>query len=162
MARQTAVMVDGTTRTSETGAVLNLGGIIPVKIAAATLTAADNGAVCEFNLAAGYTYTLPAVERGLKFRFVVTVTVTSSVARVACATGDFFFGTLMQGSDTTYLPVARDANGTTHLAWEGNGTTTGGIKGDWFDIVGLNDTMWLVSAGLIGGSGTEATPWKTS
>lgn len=161
MAQQTAVLIDGTTKTNLSGAIINNPPVAP-KTAAATLTTADHGAVCEFNTAAGYTYTLPAAERGLRFRFVVRTTITSSVARVACATGDFFVGTILQSTDGTYVTAPQDANGTTHLAWEGNGTTTGGIKGDWFDIVGLNDTQWLVCGGLNQATGSEATPWKTS
>ena len=160
MASHKTVMVDGTTRANEDGVALQL--LKTPKGAATTLTAEDHDTVCEFNTAAGYTYTLPAVKRGLKFRFVVRVTITSSNARVACATGDFFLGELAQATDGTYVTATQAANGTTHLAWEGNGSTTSGIKGDWFDIVGLNDTQWLVTAGYTTATGTEATFWKTS
>ena len=79
------------------------------------------------------------------------------------ATGDFFRGTLLQGTDTTYLPAARVANGTSHLAWEGNGTSTSGVAGDAFRIVAVSDTIWqVVSMGILSASGSEATFWKTS
>lgn len=137
------------------------GGLRVVKTAAATLTEADSGATLVFNNATGFTYTLPAAAEGLWFRIVFLTTVTSGNARVACASGDFFVGTVWQGTDTTYLPAARTANGTTHLAFEGNGTTTGGFNGDWFEAHAISGTQWLVH-GLIAGSGAEATPWKTS
>jgi len=133
-----------------------------VGTSAAPLTAADSGSVIMFNNSTGYTVTLPAAAAGLNFRVIVNTTVSSGVARLACASGDFFRGTLYQGTDTTYLPAARVANGTTHLAWEGNGSTTSGIAGDWFDIVAVDDTIWQVVGGLCSGSGTEATFWKTS
>ena len=133
-----------------------------VGTSAATLTAADAGSVIMFNNATGYAVTLPPAAEGLTFRVFVNVTVTSGVARLACATGDFFSGTLFQGTDTTYLPAARVANGTTHLAWEGNGSTTSGIAGDWFDIVATSSTVWQVIGGLCSATGTEATFWKTS
>ena len=133
-----------------------------VGTSAATLTAADSGSVIMFNNATGYTVTLPAAAAGLNFRVMVNTTVSSGNARLACATGDFFQGTLMQGTDTTYLPAARVANGSTHLAWEGNGSSTSGIAGDWFDIVAISDTIWQVIGGLCSGSGSEATFWKTS
>ncbi len=95
-------------------------------------------------------------------RVNVLTTVSSGVARLACASGDFFRGTLFQGTDTTYLPAARTANGSTHLAWEGNGTSTSGIAGDWFDIVVVDDTIWQVTGGLCAASGSEATFWKTT
>jgi hypothetical protein len=133
-----------------------------VGTSAATLTAADSGSVIMFNNATGYAVTLPPAAVGLTFRVFVNVTVTSGVARLACATGDFFSGTLFQGTDTTYLPAARVANGTTHLAWEGDGSTTSGIAGDWFDIVATSSTVWQVIGGLCSATGTEATFWKTS
>ena len=141
-----------------------VGGQVPkiVGTAAATLTAADSGGIILFNNATGYTVTLPAAQAGLNFRVTVNTTVSSGVARLACASGDFFRGTLMQGTDTTYLPAARVANGTTHLAWEGNGSSTSGIAGDWFDIVAVDDTIWQVTGGLCSGSGSEATFWKTT
>lgn len=146
------------------GANVAVGGQVPkiVGTAAATLTAADSGGVILFSNATGYTVTLPAAQAGLNFRVNVLTTVSSGVARLACASGDFFRGTLFQGTDTTYLPAARTANGSTHLAWEGNGTSTSGIAGDWFDIVAVDDTIWQVTGGLCAASGSEATFWKTT
>lgn len=137
------------------------GDVRNVKTAAATLTAADSGALCLFNLAAGFTYTLPAAAKGLWFEFLVTVTATSVVHRIACASGDFLIGTILQGTDGTFTFGFQDANGTTHLAWEGNGSTTGGLKGDTVRVVAISDTQWAVS-GINNATGTEATPFKTS
>ena len=137
------------------------GDVRNVKTAAATLTAADSGALCLFNAAAGFTYTLPAAQVGLWFDFLVTVTVTSSVDRIACASGDFLLGTILQGTDGTFTFGFQDANGSTHLAWEGNGTTTGGLKGDTVRVVAISDTQWAVS-GINNATGAEATPFKTS
>lgn len=134
---------------------------VAVKTGAATLTADDSGAVCLFNAAAGFTYTLPPVQVGLQFEFWVSTTVTSIVARIACATGDFMLGTILQSTDGTFVTAPHDANGTSHLAWEGNGSTTGGIKGDWVKLVGLSDTQWAVT-GYNQATGTEATPFKTT
>lgn len=128
---------------------------------ARTLTAEDNGASLIYNTAAGYTITLPAAQPGLFFRVAVTTTITSSAARLACATGDFFIGTILQSIDTTFAPTARTADGSTHLAWEGNGTTTGGIIGDVMEIHAISDTQWLIT-GFNTATGTEATPFKTS
>lgn len=138
-----------------------VGSRVAPKTAAATLTAADNGAVCIFNAAAGFTYTLPSAEPGLRFRFQVQTTATSLVHRIACASGDFFLGTILQATDGTYTIAARDADGSTHLAWEGNGSTTGGIKGDWIEVVAISTSQWAVS-GYNSATGSEATPWKTS
>jgi hypothetical protein len=132
-----------------------------VKQAAATLTEADSTALLMFNAAAGFTYTLPPAAVGLWFDVIVQTTVTSSVARLACATGDFFVGTILQGQPTTFTQTARTANGTTHLAWEGNGTTTGGIIGDVMQVVAISDTQWAIY-GTNSATGSTATPFKTS
>lgn len=134
-----------------------------VGTAAATLTSADSGSLILFSNATGYAVTLPAAQAGLWFDVAVRTTVSSGVARLACATGDFFRGALLQGTDTTYLPAARVADGSTHLAWEGNGSSTSGIAGDAFRIVAVDDTIWqVVSMGILSASGSEATFWKTS
>ena len=129
--------------------------------AATTLTEADSGALLRFKTAAGYTFTLPSAVEGMEFEVVVDTTITSSVARVACATGDFLIGTILQGQDTTFTQVAVTANGTSHLAWEGNGSTTGGIIGDHMWFTAISDSQWEVR-GLNTATGTEATPFKTS
>lgn len=134
------------------------------KTGGGTLTPKDSGAVCLFDVTTVLTYTLPPAEAGLRFRFVCQSTAagSSDIFRVVCATGDFFRGTIWQGSDGTYIPVARAANGSTHLAWQGNGSTTGGIAGDWFEVQAISDTVWQVTAGYNAATGTEATPWQTS
>lgn len=128
---------------------------------ARTLTADDNGATIIYNTAAGYAVTLPAAQPGLFFRVAVTTTATSLVHRLACATGDFLLGTILQSIDTTFAPTARTANGTTHLAWEGDGSTTGGIIGDVMEVHAISDTQWLIT-GVNTATGSEATPFKTS
>lgn len=129
--------------------------------AAKTLTADDCGALCLFNLAAGFTYTLPAAEKGLWFEFLVTVTATSAVHRVACATGDFLLGAILQSPDGTDDVITVAANGTTHLAWEGSGTDTGGIIGDNFKVTAISGSQWVIQ-GINTATGSEATPFKTS
>lgn len=130
----------------------------------ATLTAAQSGALVQFNTAAGQLYTLPTVATtiaGMCFEFIVDVTCTSSVHRIACSTGAFIIGSVMQWSDSPSLPVARTANGTTHLAWEGNGTTTGGLIGDHMYLTAISTTQWEIR-GTNFATGAEATPFKTS
>ncbi len=129
--------------------------------AAKTLTAEDSGAICLFNSASGMTYTLPSAQPGLFFDFQVTVTVTSNNDRVICAVGDFFLGTVLQASDGTVTLVGRTADGSTHLAFDLNGTTKGGIMGDTIRVAAISDTQWAIS-GFVTATGTEATMFATS
>lgn len=139
------------------------GGPFPIYTTTQVLTTADNNAHCVFSVTTVTTYTLPAAQAGLRFWFSCAATAagTADIFRIVCATGDFFIGTFIQSTDGTYTSAAHDANGTTHLAWEGNGSTTGGLKGDWLMCTASSGTLWQVF-GMGRATGTEATPWKTS
>lgn len=133
-----------------------------IKTAAATLTAADNGAACYFNSAAGDIYTLPAPEAGLWFEFTVLVTITSNAAKIITNAGTvFLLGSFLQIPDTAAQITTQDANGTTHVAWSGNGSTTGGLKGDRVIVNAISTTQWAVW-GIGRATGSEATPFATS
>ena len=134
-----------------------------VKTAAATLTAEESGALCLWNAAAGFTYTLPAPQVGLTFDFLVTVSVTSVAAKVITNAGTVFLvGGFLQHPDAAAdVSVVRAANGTTHVAWSGNGTTTGGLIGDTVSVTCISATQWAVS-GYGTATGAEATPFATS
>lgn len=130
---------------------------------ATTLTAADSGALCVWNAAAGFTFTLPAADQGLFFDFVVAVTATSSAHKVITASAsEFILGAFLQIPDGAAQIAAQAANGSTIRAWSGNGTTTGGYAGDSFRLTAISTTQWVVSHGFGLATGTEATPWATS
>jgi hypothetical protein len=128
---------------------------------ATVLTAEDSGALCIWSTAAGIIYTLPPAAAGLHFDFVVSVTATSLVHRVVCTSGDFLLGNFIQSTDGTYTSASHAADGTTILAWEGNGTTKGGLIGDWLRVTAISATQWVVY-GMGRATGAEATPFVTS
>lgn len=139
-----------------------LASLRQVKTGATTLTAAMSGALCIFNTAAGYTFTLPTAAAGIWFDFVIQTTITSVGAKVLTASAsEFLVGVFTQGSDGTYVPVYRAADGTTHRSWNGNGSTTGGFAGDWFRLTAISSTQWNIF-GFGQANGTEATPFATS
>lgn len=137
------------------------GHKVPVKQAATTLTREDSGAKCFFATAAGYTYTLPPAEVGLHFTFEVLVTITSVAAKVICASGDFMLGNFEQSTDSTYTTTSHAADGSTIVSWNGNGSTTGGLVGDFLECVAISGTQWAVY-GRGRATGSEATPFATS
>lgn len=141
-----------------------LGPRRPVKQAATTLSRDDSGALCLWTTAAGYLYTLPpidAVDVGTWFEFAVHTTITSSAAKVITSSGDFLVGNFIQSTDGTYTSASRAADGTTIVAWSGNGSTTGGLIGDWFKVTAINSTQWHIF-GMGMATGSEATPFATS
>jgi hypothetical protein len=140
-----------------------------VNSGAQTLTAAQSGALCLFNTAAGYTYTLPAPIIGLTYEFLHTVTNTSVVAKVITdSASTFLLGEVFLGVDNTTPaagpgPKGYALNGTTHRAVNQGGadTTTGGVIGSRFRVTCVTSTQWAVEGFLIG-AGTIATPVATS
>lgn len=162
MARQTAVKYDGNIPVDLTGGANRWEQREIVRGAAATLDASQSGALCEFSTAAGYTYTLPACKKGLWFDFLVTINITSSAAKVITnSASEFILGAFLQIPDGAAQIVAQAANGTTIRAWSGNGSTTGGLAGDWFRLTAISDTVWAIQ-GIGLATGSEATPFATS
>lgn len=130
--------------------------------ASATLTRADAQTVLTVNAAAGLTLTLPAATGlGDLYRIVIGTTVTSNsvVVKVANST-DIMSGIAISGADA----------GATVNGWETastddtitlNGTTTGGVKGDYIELIDAASGLWSVR--LFGSStGTEATPFSAT
>jgi hypothetical protein len=126
-----------------------------------TLTAASHdGKTIALDTAAGTTITLPAASgSGARFRFVVTVAATSNQHRINVVGNDAFFGNIFGAQD----------GGVTVEAWEAaadadqinlNGTTTGGLKGDWIELEDMVADGWSVR-GLIAQTGVQATPFST-
>ena len=159
-----ALTVTGALTASSTVAVTGaISGPRKIYTTTQILTAADSGAHCVFSVSTVTTYTLPAAAQGLHFKFSVRTTAagTADIFRIVCTTGDFFVGSFIQSTDGTYTSAAHAANGSTHLAWEGNGSTTGGLAGDWLEVTASDSTLWEVF-GMGRATGSEASPWKTS
>lgn len=135
--------------------------IISGQGATATLTAAQSGSTALFDRAAGIVYTLPAPVVGLRFTFLVTVSVTSNSDKVITDAGT----TLLLGSiaEATSAGAANlyVGNGTTHISTLMNGTTTGGLAGTRLEFVCVNATQWTVN-GWNNASGTIATVFSTT
>jgi len=129
--------------------------------AAQVLTSEHNGALCIWSTAAGYLFTLPTPQLGLWFDFFVETTITSVGAKILTPASTFLVGTFIQSTDGTYTSAEWLANGTTIRSWNGNGTTTGGLTGDWLRVHAISPTVYEVY-GMGRATGTEATPFATS
>ncbi len=136
--------------------------------AAATLTAAQSGALCLWNLAAGFTYTLPTLtanDVGTYYDFQVTVSATTVAHKIIAGAGQYLVGVLHEGIlDTT--PAANPgpklyAAGASDIAVSMAGTTTGGLIGTRIRVEACPGLTWAIS-GIVVASGTIATPFATS
>lgn len=130
--------------------------------ASATLDASDAETICTVNAAAGLTLTLPAAEgTGRVFRIFIGTTVTSnSVVIQVDSADDTMAGLVISAADA----------GNTVNGWETaatsdtitlDGSTTGGILGDYIELTDCAATVWAVQ-GRTSSTGTEATPFSAA
>jgi hypothetical protein len=136
----------------------------------ATIVKSKSNGVYLFDLAAGgITYVLPVPVKGLVYTFIWSVAQTSGVNEVITdASGTaFLLGSVFMFSGEnvtpsgTLGPAQFNANGTTHVEMETNGTTKGGGAGGQVIFMALSATQWYVTGYLNSPSGTLATPFST-
>ena len=135
-------------------------GVIALN-AATTLTAGVHaGRLMRFSTAAGVTATLPAATgTGNRYRFVVNTTVTSAADIVAVVGDDAFFGVAHVAQDGGDTSIAFEA-GSDADQISLNGTTTGGIAGDYIEVIDVASDRWMALV-FLQATGTEATPFLT-
>jgi hypothetical protein len=163
----------GTTSTAQNYEQLSYGGVasqwrgqhnqvIADAVATRTLTAKEAGALCMFDSAAGVVYTLPTPVTGMIFRFGTSVSRTSNAHKVITNLAtEFITGGVFLGNSAAATGEFFAADGTTIRACSTNGTTTGGIIGDWYELIAISSTVWF-ARGILNQTGTAATPWATS
>lgn len=139
--------------------------VISDAVATRQLLTDESGALCLFDSAAGTVYTLPALTAGLigmKFEFLVTVSVTSNAHKIITAdAATFLLGEVLMYSTATASPAGFAANGTTIRALSAAGSTTGGLIGERYEVTAISATQWAIT-GVQVGSGTLATAFATS
>lgn len=127
-----------------------------------TLTNAQNGSVFVLDALAGLTVTLPTPIVGTSYTFVVGAVTTSNKYKIVTGTiaSQFIAGGLF--FDKALAITRYDADGSTDVSINLNGTTTGGAAiGDTFTLTAVSPTIWAVS-GTVQASGTLATPFATT
>lgn len=136
------------------------GAVNNANAATLTVTSADVNKAITLNRAAGVTVTLPAATgSGALYRFVVVTSVTSNGYILNVTGNDTIAGTatLFQDLGDTVVGFAAAA-GNNKITL--NGTTTGGLKGAWVDLVDAAADLWIARI-VSDASGTEATPFST-
>lgn len=133
--------------------------------ATATLNELQSGSVVLLDRAAGITFTLPTTPTpGTFYDFVVSVTCTSNSYKVITGSApELLVGSILNCDTDTSDAVAiwKSLVGTSNISVNLNGSTKGGIKGDYFRLTCINSTTWQVT-GVTNGTGTVATPFATS
>ena len=128
-----------------------------------TLVAEESGSLCLLDAASGVIYTLPSPVVGMRFEFLVSVSVTTNLHKVITSDGTtFLLGGIIMGDIT----VAQsgdyfEADGTTHVAISADGATAGGLLGERYQITCISETQWVIE-GVCHGVGVLTTPFATS
>jgi hypothetical protein len=136
--------------------------IIADAVATRTLLPKEAGSLCLFDTAAGCIYTLPTPAIGMTFRFGTSITRTSNAHKVITnLSTEFLTGGLALMNSAAATGEFFAADGTTIRACSSNGTTTGGIIGDAYEVIAISTTVWFVR-GVLNQTGTAATPFATS
>jgi len=128
------------------------------------LTASQSNATCLLNAAAGNVFVLPpaiTANIGVTYRFYQTVTVTSNAAIIQTAsTSDLFSSGSYIASSVVATPTQSgySPNGSSNYYISVNGSTKGGIIGDYYEVTCIAVNTWLIT-GTVTATGTAATPF---
>lgn len=140
--------------------VIDTGGAYATPV---VLTEAQSGSLILVDDAQGLDFTLPAITSsniGMRFEFLVTVTITSNNFRVTAAAGDLLNGGVtMIDFDAAYTApqaVFMEPDFSDDLIMTCNGSTTGGKKGTRVVFEAVSATQWFVS-GTVAADGVIAT-----
>ena len=160
-------IVDGVLATAaEINRVADVSTRLVAAGASLTLTeAAHDGKIIALDTAAGSTITLPAASgSGMRFTFLVTVKPTSNQHRIDVVGNDEFVGSL----DILDMDAAAQASFAALDAADNdrldlNGTTKGGLVGDWIELIDLVADNWHVRGQLVCPAGSNvASPFTTA
>jgi len=160
---------DGTTMTAPAvSSGLSATMAIPVSSASlggspVTLTAAQCGGAFNLDAATGVVYILPSTlpAAGCTYDFVVTTSVTSNSHEIESGNAAHFLSGVPIELSATATSRADVCNGSTHIAYKTNGTTTGGVIGTKLRATVQSATaIWL--EGINYGSGSLATGCSTT
>ena len=136
----------------------------PYRITAAlSVTEQDHaGRIGYFDVAAGAVVTLPrSTGSGAVYTFFCKTTITSNAMKVQVANADdTIAGVMLMAQDAGDTIVAFETASTSDT-WSGNGSTTGGIKGDLITFIDIAEGVFAFT-GTGSGTGTEATPFSAA
>lgn len=129
--------------------------VISVTAATRTLLASETGSIVLF-AGTSMIITLPAPVVGLYYTFISTVTASTNQEIDTDGAATFLQGAPNVVVDNSATSKAFAGNGTSHVKYQMNGTTKGGIIGSWIRLECVTATQWQVTGNLLG-SGTLAT-----
>lgn len=132
-------------------------GLVSVTTTPVVVDASYNNKVVVVSKADGAALTVPAATgSGNKFTVIIGETITSGSTTITAPGGTSYHGGTSIRSAADNTASSFEATGTTITL---DGTTTGGGRGDKFELVDMAAGLYSVQ-GLQNGSGTLATPFS--
>lgn len=122
---------------------LRIGNEVLDLTAATKLTEEDHGALITLGTAGGFAVTLPPLERGLRFRFVVKVAPTTAYTIVTHASANVMVGNVLSSD----LNAASDGDFETSGGDTFTFVANKAVIGDYADFY-CDGARWYVSAGI--------------
>jgi predicted RecA/RadA family phage recombinase len=137
-------------------------GVVNVTAATLTVTAAKHaGKVVTLNKADGIAVTLPAASgTGNTYKFFVGTTVSSVGTTIKVVGNDTMVGSAINAADGGATAAMFEASGTDDTITM-DGSTTGGIKGDFVELIDVAADLWSVRV-TGSATGSEATPFSAT
>lgn len=139
------------------------GPVVATTASTLAVTAAlHKNAIVTLDRAAGIAVTLPAATgTGNIFRFVNLTTVTSNSTTIKVAdAATTMIGNALIAQDAADTAVFFECGATADtITW--NGTTTGGLKGDYVEVIDVAANVFFVRV-TGAATGTEATPFSAT
>jgi len=141
----------------DSSAEIRSSGLVAATAATLAITPDNHdGRIVALDRAAGVAVTLPAATgSGRRYRFIVKTAVTSNANTIKVDSAAAIMQGLAVGRSAGYLTAA-DSD-TISM----NGTTTGGLRGEFWEIIDLAANLWGVR-GTMASSSTEATPFSAT
>jgi len=143
------------------------GGIRRALIASGSALTVDpelhDGRTIVLNQADGVAVTLPAATgSGARYRFVVSVTVTSNSDTISAAGTDEFVGSILAVLDNDNADAWQAAAADNFDVITLDGGDQGGLIGDEIIIEDIASGSWLVSGRVVQANATAATPFSST
>lgn len=143
---------------AEINRVTKVSGRLVAAGATLTVTVAAHGdKIILLDTLAGSVVTLPAASgSGARFTFLVSVAPTSNFHQVKVASAaDFIAGSVNILDNDAAAQGAFAADGAADDNIQLNGTTKGGLVGDWLEMVDLKTNVWAIRGMLVVPAGSN-------
>jgi len=142
--------VDQDGQPHQNGAAYHADGAVAAGATITLTVASHDGRLIALDTAAGSTVTLPAATGSFaRFLFLVTVKPTSNQHRINVTGDDEYVGSVnILDRDAAAQAAYGAIDGGDNDQFDMQGTTKGGLQGDWVEVIDILADTWLIRGQL--------------